>query len=336
MSTTAVTPQPADSASAIQIPERGTPEYQHYRLTGELTMPEKKPAASDTAKQDETEKKTDTPSGAGDKPAEAAAAPEAAKPQERPRRGDAARRIQELLEENRQLRQKAEGKTDVKPEPSTRKQPEAKAEEYKPLDETEFFTKNPKATYEEFIRASAKHEAKWEVAQALKADREARTQEQNASQVRTQNEALIKEFQGNVDAARKEHSDFDKVAFDENLQKLIPRGSIIDLCILQTPLGAKTLYYLGQHPEKIGEILKLAPFKQSEALVKIQMTLEKPAAAAVPAKKKSDAPDPPTELGQHAAPVGDETERAVKAGDFESYRVAANARDLAKMTRRKG
>jgi hypothetical protein len=335
MSTTAVTPKTADSAPAIQIPERGTPEYSHYRMTGELTMPEKKPAASDPAKQDDTEKKTDTPSGGENKTPEAAAAPEAAKPQERPRRGDAARRIQELLEENRQLRQKTEGKTDGKPESSTGKQPEVKAEEYKPLDETQFFKDNPNATYEQFIRASAKHEAKWEVAQALKADREARAGEQRATEVQKQNQVLIKEFQGNVDAARKKYADFDKVAFNEDFEKLIPAGSIIDLCILQTPLGAETLYYLGQHPEKVGEILKLTPFKQSEALVKIQMSLEKPAAT-VPAKKKSDAPDPPTELGQTAAAVGDETERATKAGDFEAYREAANARDLAKLTRRKG
>ena len=342
MATPVVTPSPSGPApeSTLQIPARGTPEYQHWRKTGEVSLPDPKPAASEPAAEvDDSNDLPDLPSGGADankeKPApEAAAAPEAAQPQERRKRGDAAKRIQELLEENRQLRQKAEQR-DVKPNSSTAqpdpaKQPE-KAARPTPTDV------DPKTGQAKYKNWQEYEDAllTWNTDQVLSKVDERLSAKEREGKVRSENEALVKDFQGQVDAARKEYADFDAVAFDnQEIIGKIPRGSIIDLCILQTPLGAKTLYYLGKNPAKIAEILKLPAFQQSAELVKIQQSLEKPATPVTPAKPKSNAPAPPTELGTRAVVPGDESERAVKADDFRAFLEAENAKELAR--RRKG
>ncbi len=327
MSTPVVTPQ-ADSTPALKIPERGTPEHLHWRKTGEFSLPAPKPAASEAAKEPET---TEVPSG-DVQTSEPAAASEAAKPQEPRKRSDANERKEQLNKEIRQLledrerirRENEEIKTGKRVTPDSR--PEAKKQAVprpKPNDVDD--AGKPKYpswdAYEDAL-------LDWKEAQILDKLEAKTTEKQKAAETQKQNEALIKDFQGQVEAAKKELPDYEEVAFSPELSKMIPRNSVIDLCILQTPLGAKTLYYLGKHPEKIGEILKLSPFQQSAELVKIQMSLEKPATPAKPPVSK--APPPVTEMGTRAVVPGDETERAVKAGDFRSYREAKNAEFLAR------
>lgn len=342
MATPVVTPSPSGPApeSTLKIPARGTPEHAHWRMTGELSLPESKPnpkaAASEAAEIDESNDLPDIPSGDAGKPAsEAAAAPESAPTQEPPKRKrtDANQRIRELLEENRQLRQKA---ADVKPPSSPAAEPvkEVKPEKAARPTPQDVDPKTNQAKYKTWAEYEDALLA-WNTEQVLaKVDERLATKDRN-QKVEGENQRLIKDFQGQVDSARSKYADYDEVALNnQELAGKIPRGSVIDLCILQTPLGAETLYYLGKHPEKIAEILKLQPFQQSTELVKIQMSLEKPAASNPPVKPKSKAPEPPAELGTRAVVPGDETERAVKADDFRAYRESANAKDLAR--RRKG
>lgn len=312
MSTPEVTPQAA-STPALKIPERGTPEHLHWRKTGELTMPE-------------PEKKEPEPSG-GEQP-EPAAASEAAKPQEPRKTRGRDQRIQQLLEEKRQLEQRLAEKDGRKPESPSEK-PEAKKEPEK-LTRPKMTDDDPATgkpyTWEAYEDALLEY-ATAKAHEKLRGETEKQRRE---SEIEAQNKAVVEEFKTQVDSARKKYKDFDEVALSNDVGKLIPNGSIIDLCILQTPLGAETLYYLGQHPEKISEILKMKPFQQSEALVKIQLDLQKPAA---PAKPISKAPSPPVELGTRGAVPGNEAERAAKQGDFRSFREAQNAKDLAKRAR---
>jgi hypothetical protein len=336
MATKVITPSPSGPApeSTLQIPARGTPEYDHWRKTGEVELPDSVKADPDPAAEAEDSNDIpDLPSGGADKNApETAAAPEAAKPQEpeRRKRGDAAKRIQELLEENRQLRQKADAKPNSSPaNPDPAKAAPEKAARPTPKDVD---PKTGQAKYKDWQEYEDALLA-WNTEQVLSKVDERLSAKDRDSQVRSENDALVKGFQGQVDAARKEYADFDEVAFNNpEITGKIPRGSIIDLCILQTDLGAKTLYYLGKNPAKIAEILKLPPFRQSAELMKIQLQFEKPANP--PAKPKSNAPAPVTELGTRAVVPGDESERAVKADDFRSYRETENAKELAR--RRKG
>src|SRR6266567_215046 len=115
---------------------------------------------------------------------------------------DTEKRFNELLETNKALQRRLEslergGKTSETRDAQQASQPAT--EVYKPLDEKEFFAANAKATYEDFVRAAAKHEAKWEVRQELAADAQRRATAE-----------CQKELTTRVEEAKKRYPDFEE------------------------------------------------------------------------------------------------------------------------------
>jgi hypothetical protein len=97
--------------------------------------------------------------------------------------------------------------------------------------------------------------------------------------------------------------------------------------------SADIAYALGKNPKEFARIDRLPAVAQVRELMKIEATV------AGSAGNKS-----PRRITQAAAPIrvlagtghasGDEVDQATKEGDYDSYKSAANARDLAR--RRKG
>ncbi len=366
MATSAIVPGAGDvGIEPLKAPRPSDPGYKEWRMTGKM------PDSISSGDGDEGRSSELTPSegaeheaahgtetsGDGHRSSEAAAASEAAKPQEakttQRKRSDASDGINRLLDENRQLRRELE-------EAKKPRQPERVAEAAKPAE-------RPRPDPEAIDPATGKRKyADWKAyeddllewnTERVLAKVDARSAEaQKSADARRSAQQIATEFESAIGEARKVHADFDAVAINnEALAKEIPRGSIVDLAILQTgPLGARLLYHFGKNPGKVAEILKLKPFEQSAELVKLQTALrygvtpqqveqaleaafKKPGAAGArpPARPISKAPAPPTELGTHGVP-GDESERAVKTGDFTSFREAENAKALARMGKGKG
>lgn len=298
---------------------------------------EDKTAATSNEDGGEADTETETPSG--EKPAASpkpAAASEAAQSQERTKkRSDAAQRIQELLEENRQLRLKTEprtdGKQDSSPAASAAKPEPAKLRPEPKLDDKNEQGQPKYATWDDWFADTRK----WDREAARMEATQASEQSRKDAEVETQKRSHADKWMTQIDEARKEFKDFDQVALTREIGEKIPPGSVIEAYILRRNDGAKMLYHLGQHPEKIAEVLKMDPFDQSEALIAISRGFAGNGSAKPgdkpepPAKKISQAPAPPVVVGGSAGPVPDEVEQSVKDEDMAAYRHARRSRVLA-------
>jgi hypothetical protein len=118
--------------------------------------------------------------------------------------------------------------------------------------------------------------------------------------------------------------DFQTVALDADVP--IPRGSTIDMAILQGEHGPRVLYHLSKNRAEIDRILKMPlVWSQMEALVRLGDKLA-PAPPASPVN--DDLPEPAIVLPTRGAP-GDPVAGAIKRRDFRSYKDSANAAEMA-------
>lgn len=345
-----------DSAPAA-LPELSslTPaERQTWRETGNL--PEKRdsaPAKKDNAVADSAPPEKET------KPA-ANASDSATDPQQKPHlktKEDTEKRIREFLDENKTLKERLAALEREKTQSAreSRQESQPAAEVYKPLDEKEFFKTNPKATYEDFVRAAGKHEGVWAARQEIAAE----------NQRRAQAEAQ-KELSTKVAEAKTRYPDFD--------EKVAPAvGKIMD--DQQIPYAVKSvindspvftdLVYVLADPKALQDIIQTAKTNPGAALRKIFITEQLVQAelakgktatankgdasevdagrergadgkfvASSESREKSSAepitraPRPPVEVGGRGSAPEDGAVAAVKADDYRSA-AAAFTRDYA-------
>lgn len=337
MSTPAVTqPDPAPATSELDIPSGAA--YDQWRLKGTL------PSEADPAPAVEPETEVVAPQTDDSAPSlgDTAAAPPAAPPQKKrdqKTREDTERRFNEILSENRSLRQKieeAEQRRTAAPSAPPASQPAAAKAEPK-LEDVDPQTGRPKyTTLQDFIVARET----WLKENLLSEfeTRSAKTQAERAQQeqARVLNEGLNAKYE----VARAKYADFDQVALNPDL--LIPAGSVADTFVLDSEHGADVLHYLGQHPEvlesfygnfdlKTGKYTnKVNPLRQARELFKIE---QKFATGSSSVRRVSNAPPPPHEVSGKGTTSSDEVEQALKDDDTAAYFATANRRDIA---RRKG
>jgi hypothetical protein len=220
MSTTASAVTTVESAATPATTEfngwddSGTP----IRVETEKTSPTKQDSApaekKDTAASSDSATENKDQKKAADSASDSATDKDTQKPHQKTKE-DSERRFKELLDERNEFKRRLEA---LERKPSDEKRDDKQVsqpvkEEYKPLDEKEFFAKNQKATYEDFVRAAAKHEAKWEarqeVAQAIHQERQ-----------RIQQEAATKELQGKFNDAVARYG-------QEEADKIIPAVAVI-------------------------------------------------------------------------------------------------------------
>lgn len=282
--------------------------------------------------------KADKASSGAEKSAEPAAASEAEKPQEKAqKRATAEDRKAEL---NREIRELLEKKNALSRELDTPRKQESQPapvppEVYVPLKEDSYFKDNPGAQYEDYLRAAARHEAKWEVRQEMQADRQ-----------RQQIEAAQKTLIGQVTEAQKRYPDFDQ-RIAPALQGIANDPQVpesVKLMFSESPVMPDLLYVFGD-PAALQDLIATAKSNPGAALRKIVLTenlvleelrgkvsgtdkdggKEKEAARdstgkfVPPAKKITSAPSPPSQVGGNGTTPVDEIGEAVKMGGVKGF-----------------
>lgn len=374
MSTAASAVATVDSATTVEpVATPATPVFdaadQHtwsreQRAEWNKTGAQPSKADSATATEEKEKKETTNPDSSTGKEKTADSASDSAtdkkqKPHIRTPE-DTEKRFKEILDENKALQRRLESLERGKPSETrdAKQESQPAAEVYKPLDEKEFFKGNPAAgqaghkTYEDFVRAAAKHEAKWEVKQELAAD----------AQRRATAEAQ-KELSTRVEEAKKLYPDFeDRIqpavkALTENQQ--IPFA--VKALINDSPVFEHLLYVLAE-PAALADLVKTAISSPTAALRKITLTEQLVLAELAKATGKGDksgdgagdgktrdasgkfapsgdtekkdaasetkvrAPKPPSEVGGRGTASEDTLRTAAEKGDYRSFEAEQNRR----------
>jgi hypothetical protein len=354
MSTAASAVTTVDSA-ATQTPqttESGwtTDQLAEWTRTGAIP---KAPARQDSAPASD-KKNAAAPDPAPDKkPAVTASESATEKDSQKPHlktKEDTAKRIEELLSETKSLRERLEVAERRTQQPEKRddkqgSQPAPKAEEYQPLDEKKFFAENPKATYEDFIRAAAKHEAKWEARQEIAAERQ-----------RIAQETAAKEMIAKLEEAKTRYPDVqEKVVGATGTVFNDPQIPFAVKALLnESDVLIDLMYVLGAKAEDLSSFVQLAKTNPGGALRKIALTeslvkeqlktgkagktsdtpargedgkfkpdAEKKEASAEP---KPRAPKPAAEVGGRGAAGEDPAISAAREGNFSAFEAEQNRR----------
>lgn len=244
----------------------------------------------------------------------------------------AQRRIRNLLAKNKELETKRAdpapaARTEVanppKEKPAVEAKPEFKETRPKPRLDDKKPDGTPKyASYDELNEDLVdwkleQRDAKtaFDKAESDKAARATETERKNAEIRDTQRKR--------VEAVRKRIPKFDEALNDADFVKKIPERSALDGMILSREKGFDVFFHLWEHPQELDAILKLGPHDQAFEFARIELSLEK-----APAKKVSNAPPPPREVGGRGTPPEDEVEAAAAAGDVTRYIDLVNRREL--------
>lgn len=357
-----VTPAESSPAPAAPAAEPAVPSekaaYDHWRRTGEV----KPKAESAPAKKSSDTKPAGAGEGEGDQASGTAPESETGKKQEhKPSKAEA--RLNELLEDLRKAgftpaELKTFRKEAAKTDPSRAAEKALEEHTDKPAgkESGDKAPVRPKEsdykTWEEYEAARDKYFedlADYKANQAVVKDRESRARE-----------AAEKDMLERVNKAKERYGEGADVTI-VSTAKTVFNDQAIPGVIRQmagdSPVLVDLMYALGSDAAKLAEFVDLAKTNPSQALRKlivmeglVQQELAKSSRVGgddapvrdesgkfvsdkPPEKKTTSAPPPPKAVSGRSGPPADEVASAVDAGDFRSYREAANRRDLA---RRKG
>jgi hypothetical protein len=296
----------------LEVPAMSTEERATWRMTGKL--PDSKPtseapASSDTPKEAVSDAAPTKDAAA--KPAPATeAGKDAQKPKEEPKTIPYDRFAEVVAEKN-----DGSGKRKRGPKEAPKEQPKAaKPADYVPLDEAKYYAEHPDATLNDWIQAQVDHRSDWKEEQ-----REvARTKAASEAKVAEEQATIRKNWEERTAAARKDHADFDDVAFAKDLD--IPAGSVLDAWVLARPEGAKVLYALGKDRKELARISALDPLSQAAELRDLELKLsgKTPKEQKATAKPVSAAPAPPSSVSATDTAPEDAARAAAEDNDFTS------------------
>lgn len=334
------TPAATPAASAPASTELEVPRgagYDTWRMSGKLPSSADDSATSDETPAGDTGKETPASDGSGpstETPAASAADSATAQPQKRGKtKEDTARRFEQILTENKTLKQRLEAleRSVTPPAPAASdkptSQPAAAAKPEPKIDDVDAQGQPKYKTLADYLAAVRQ----WDKDQLL-TEVETRSTKQQQERARQEQLRIVNEgWNARVEKARTKYADFDDVALNPDLP--IKEGSVADAFVLDSEHGAEVLYYLGQNPDVLATLAKLNPMRQAKALFEIEAKFAKASSAGTPAKTVTSAPRPPHEVGGKGTQSPDEVEHAVKEDDQAAYAAAANRRDIA---RRKG
>lgn len=354
MSTSTVTPAapvaaPVENAEVeLHIPAEGTKEYHDWRMGGKVSSSAREESAPSSEEKPEsvTKEMPSTEASAPSSEAKPVIAAESgtASTQEKDkgklnaeaRKEQLNSEIRELIRKRDQLLQPVESvKQESRPADPAKVAKEPTANDVDEKGQLKYAGPDGWNKLQADIRTFDRERILTEV----KAQQVKEAQQQRSAEA----ERLISQvWQKRVTEARTKHPDFDAVAFgkaDDGQFKLhIAQGSVPDAFIADSEVGPEVLYHLATNPADAERILgrnpdgkyKLNPLHQARELLKLEFQLSTPAEApATPAKKITQAPPPPHQVGGKGTVAPDELESAVKDDDFESYSKAANRRDIA-------
>jgi len=338
--TTHADPSPAPVNHQEVLNNLTTEQRSAWRLTGKLPeQPSKEESAPSASEVEKTE---------------SAPAPEAGKPQERPKRDNAETRLKELLADLKQAglspaelktfkREAQKVETQAAPSPAPKKVEEPALEAPKKPD-----IKDPKYQGEDgWEKYEADKDKYYEDLTDFK-KKEAIAEFQRNTQQEYQRQVINKEFA----EARTRYKDFDQIATPViDALKQDPQSPVFET-VGRSPVFADLVYVIGEKEADREEFLQLAkadPWAASrKAMLIEQLILDEHSKKRdtkaeeksrdekgqfLPEKKVTGAPKPPSEVGGVAAVPGDKVAESVQKRDFASYRDEMNRRE---MTARRG
>lgn len=310
MADVAVAPEPSTGDSVEtglpELSQMSAEERQDWLVKGTPTTPIKKEATADSPPAN--------PSAAAEKPAETAADPESAPPQEHKANKGAEARIKQLLAENKELREKA-----AKPPAEPAKTAEAaKVEPKNGRPVRPIFGDKDGETWSEFtVREDAYHEdlASFKAKELLESERSAEAKNR-----------AVTESKKRWDGAIKEYGD----GFPELVKTVVdatPEG--LQMAISDLDDWPAVAVHLANHPDKLAEIVELFELSEVKAIARlgrIEAALSAKPASEVPATK---APRPATPIAGHKGAPPDPLRAAIEADDFPTYQRLQNEREIA-------
>lgn len=136
-------------------------------------------------------------------------------------------------------------------------------------------------SYEDYIRAIGRFEAKQELSKERTASQQ---REQQEAQQRYQQQ-LVKVAEQRIEAGRKEYADFDAVINEAAEEGTLPIGSPLHMAIIESDLGHKIAYHLAKNPEEAERLASLPQRQMDRELGKLEVKL-----AAAPVQKPKSKP----------------------------------------------
>lgn len=245
-----------------------TPEQrQTWRETGNL------PKAQDSAPAEKKTTQADSSTAekkSADSASDSATEKDAQKPHLKTKE-DTAARIKEILDENKTLKSRldaVEQKTTDKREAKQESHPAP--EVYKPLDADEFFKGNPAKgqsghkTYEDFVRASGKHEGQWAARQEIAAENSRKAQVEAA-----------KEMTEKLSDAQKRYPEWNQDRFQATAKAFMDDPQIspaIKGMIDQSPVIVDLLYVFDSDPKAKADFIATCKSNPAAAVRKLVLT----------------------------------------------------------------
>jgi hypothetical protein len=350
----------SDSVTAdLKMPAPGDKGYDQWRMTGKLPefQEEEAEEVKPEVKQDQVQEQE--PSLEEEDSASSAsviADSEPARPQKGKKSGEARKtelnaEIRELTRKAAELRRSA-AQPSVTPEPRPEAEPEKKPTAAKGRTEPQLDDKDDKGqpkykTWQEFQNDLRKWDRE-EIRREALAEVDTRmTKQQRDQQLSAAQQAVDDVWAAKVEQARQKYPDFDTVAKnvltakDRNGKEFfLPRGSAIDEFLLESPYGPDVFYYIAGHvnDSQVQDIFELGQDGKRFKMTGVQQVLalseiaSKFSAPPKPAPKpsatlQSKAPRPVNQVSGHSPANLDEEEKAVKDGEFDAFKNAANEKD---------
>ncbi len=192
-------------------------------------------------------------------------------------------RRQRQLSRERERRITAETELRLLREQQGRSQPVKQT----PSDDPEAPRRDQFDSYEDYIRADARHEARKEAREAARKEHEALKKSSDDERVNGEREKVLKAWNSQIEKARDDVEDFDEVTSESEA----PITQAMSEAILESDSGALIAYHLAKNPAEAERISKLPRSRQAVEIVKLEEKL------AQPARRTTKAPDPITPVG---------------------------------------
>lgn len=262
------------------------------------------------------------PSDAGEKPAEASPDSETGSTADQKPRSNAETRVQQLLRERHELRQRIAA-MERPPQTQVAKVEKPKLpvlDDYNSLGEynkalTEYDAKN-----EEYFKQLAK--------QTFEEDQRQKQQQYQQTLIQQHNRAVEEGWGAKQEEAIKRHADYEDAVKNPEVLALMEAAPAMDSFLLDSEIGADMLYHLATNSDDAKRIAKLSPWNQARELVKLEAKVFEQIKASGP-KKVTSAPPPERQLSGSRSSPSDRVASALSNNDFAAYEREQNQRDIA-------
>lgn len=229
----------------------------------------------------------------------------------RPRKGGFQRKIEKLTQEAEFWREQA----------LKNPQKQSDSRETRPTEE-----KVPKLddfdSYDEYVRADARYQARQEVKKTL----DERDQTARHESLKAEKAKRIEGYHERENTARERYADFDDVVSGSDA----PMTEAMRDAVLESDMGPEVVYYLAQNPEKAAAMTKMGVTALNREVGRIEAMIEKQPSESEAAPQNSDkrptkAPAPIKAVNTGTAKTGETYRKDMSQQEFNAMRARQEA-----------